>query len=191
MRTCLIMTNQLDATVAALCFRFEQANYRVTLLLPDEDNVREIQRRVDHLHLGADIEICKTSVQDWLEGFPVQHGMSSLLIAYQDVISHLNEWVKFPSVNVIRIVEESSAASLPVWANANTIVMAHIGAATVAQEKWDISLDQRNGRAYEVAMLALYLASDEAAHIRNATIMVHSGRCLGPGEGVSCGIPGK
>lgn len=73
----------------------------------------------------------------------------------------------------------------------NTIRMRHIGpsggtmesdvaqSAVVTESILSLEmLNNRSGRPYEVAVLAAFLASDEAQHINGAVIDVHSGRYL-------------
>ena len=73
----------------------------------------------------------------------------------------------------------------------NTIRMRHIGPADSAMESDIVQsavvtesipslemLNKRSGQPYEVAVLAAFLASNEAQHINGAVIDVHSGRYL-------------
>lgn len=192
MRLCLILADRLDSAVATVCFRFEEAGYRIALLLPHDADLVQARQQMHGVNLLLDIEACEmddvAALRQAMADIHARYGVPDVMIVHRPCGA---EWLRdlqaLCSARLIRVVEhaENSSAMEVLQdgssANFNTIVAAHAGPlapAVISEEERIASIRQRGGRAYEVAMLALYLASAEAEPIRGATMTVHSGRYL-------------
>ncbi len=187
MRLCVIFAARFDSEVATLCFCFEQTGYRIVLLLAHDADLACSSQQAGDLELAACIEKCEmddsATLQSTMEDIRTRHGVPDVLIGHRlKEITWLSVMQAFSPARLILVLEQPAATAPAMQAAGfNTILVAHAGALAlplVSEEEPLALVRQRGGRAYEVAMLALYLASSEAAHIHGATMTVHSGRYL-------------